>query len=214
MLLCLLSAINCGKGQKLLATRPKWREFGVIEDWIVLLERLLEWKSWPNSPKMLKTDVLQAKTKHRCIVCLMRRVAARQAGMGLKLMKFHRILHMADAILNFRVPLECDTGVDKSHHIPAKAASQLTQRDLAKVEEQTAERLLEMELLGVAQAETEGNWLCDCQPGHDDDNNNMAKLPRKLPSCLGGSVYHTEINGQTGRLSMVADRAEHGKRSI
>jgi hypothetical protein len=40
----------------------------------------------------------------------------------------------------------------------------------------------------------------------------MAKLPRKLPSYLGGSVYHAEINGQTGRLSMVADRTEHGKK--
>jgi len=41
---------------------------------------------------------------------LMRKVAVRQKGMGLKIMKFHGILHMADAILNFGVPLEYNTG--------------------------------------------------------------------------------------------------------
>ena len=40
---------------------------------------------------------------------------------------------MADAILNFGVPLEYDTGDNESHHIPTKHAAQLTQKDLAKV---------------------------------------------------------------------------------
>jgi len=60
----------------------------------------------------------------------MRKVAARTSGMGLKLMKFHGIPHMADAILNFSVPLECNTGVNESHHIPTKKASLLTQHDV------------------------------------------------------------------------------------
>ena len=42
IILCLLTAICSGKGRKLLETRPKWRETGVIKYWILLLETLLE----------------------------------------------------------------------------------------------------------------------------------------------------------------------------
>jgi len=70
----------------------------------------------------------------------MRKVAKRTSGMRLKLMKFHGIMHMADAILNFGVPLECDTGVNKSHHVPAQKMSLVTQRDMNKIEEQTDRR--------------------------------------------------------------------------
>jgi len=105
----------------------------VIKDWILLLETLLEWEAWLNSNKMMKSDVQKAKTKHWYIMYLMRKVAVRQTGMGLKLMKLHGILHMADAILNFGVPLECDTGCNKSHHIPTKKVSMLTQKDLTRI---------------------------------------------------------------------------------
>jgi len=81
--------------------------------------------------------------------------------MGLKLMKFHGILHMADAILDFGVPLEHDAGVNERHHIPTKKASLLTQRDMNNIEEQTAERMLEMEVLALAKLEIGGMWLCD-----------------------------------------------------
>jgi len=110
----------------------------------MLLEMLLEWEAWLNSSKMMKSDIHKAKTKHRYIMYLMRKVAASTSGMGLKSMKFHGIPHMADAILNFGVPLECDTGVNESHHIPTKKASLLTHRDMNKIEEQTTERMLEM----------------------------------------------------------------------
>jgi len=102
----LLTAICSGEGRKPLETRPKWRETGVIKDWILLFETSLEWEAWLNSDKMMKSDVQKAKTKHRCIMCLMRKVAARKTGMGLKLIKFHSIMHITDAILNFGVPLE------------------------------------------------------------------------------------------------------------
>jgi len=72
----------------------------------MLLETLLEWEGWLNSSKMMKSDVHKAKTKHRYIMYLMCKVAARTSRMGLKLMKLYGILHMADAILNFGVPLE------------------------------------------------------------------------------------------------------------
>ena len=86
----------------------------------MLLETLLEYEAWLNCPKMMKSDVQKAKTNHLHIIYMMRNVAVRQKGMGLKIVKCHGILHVADAILNFGVPLECDTGCNKSHHIPAK----------------------------------------------------------------------------------------------
>jgi len=211
IILCLLTAISSSKGRRLLEKQPKWRECGVIEDWIMLLETLLEWEAWLNSTKMMKSDVHKAKTKHRYIMYLMRKVAARTSGMGLKLMKFHGILHMADAMLNFGVPLEYDTGANESHHIPTKKASLLTQRDINKVEEQTAERMLEMEVLALAKLEIGGKWLCDYRIGHGDDVPE-AVLPHKTRCSLGGAVYHTEKNGQTGELLMRSDRPEKGKK--
>jgi len=213
ILLCLLSAITSGKGRKILESRPKWRQHGIIDDWIMLLETLLEWEAWLNSPKMLKSDVQRAKTKHRYIIYLMRKVALRKTGMGLKLMKIHGILHMADAILNFGVPLEYDTGCNESHHIGTKKASQLTQKDLTKVEEQTAERMLEMEVLTLAQAEIDGTWLCDYRLGHASDleDTNMA---HKTRTFLGGAAYYTYQNGQTGEYLMRTERPEKGKKEF
>ena len=131
--------------------------------------------------------------------------------MGLKLMKFHGILHMADAILNFGVPLEYDTGCNESHHIPTKKASQLTQKDLNKVEEQTAERLLEMEVLALAQAEIGGNWSCDYSLSHAPAQLNCAEMPHKMRTSLGGALYWVTKNAETGQLAMKADRSNANK---
>lgn len=60
------------------------------------------------------------------------------------------ILHMADEILNFGVPLELDTDDNKSHHIPAKVAAQLTQKIKKNVEESTSKRLIEKKVLDLA----------------------------------------------------------------
>ena len=207
-----LQAVSSAKGQSLLEKQPKWRECGVIEDWIMLLETLLEWEAWLNGSKMMKSDVHKAKTEHRCIMNLMHKVAARTSGMGLKLMAFHGIPHMADAILNFGVPLEHNTGVNESHHIPAKKASLLTQRDVNKIKEQTAERMLKMEVLALAKLEIAGTWLCDCRSGHADDVPDVM-LPHKTCCSSGGTVHHTQKNGHTGKLSMHSERPQKGKKN-
>ena len=183
---------------------------GVVDDWILLLETLLEWQGWLNSAKMVKSDVQRAKVKHRYIMYLVRKVANRKEGMGLKLMKFHGILHMAEAILNFGVPLEYDTGCNESHHIDTKKASQLTQKDLAKVEEQTAERMLEMEVLALAQAEIGGKWLSDYRLGGADESND-SHLQHKTQTLLGGTAYYVTQNGQTGDYFVRAERADKSK---
>jgi hypothetical protein len=179
----------------------------------MLLETLLQWEAWLNSPKMMKSDVHRAKTKHRYIMYLMRKVAARVKGMGLKMMKFHGILHLAEAIQNFGVPLEYDTGCNESHHIDTKKASQLTQRDLTKVEEQTAERMLEMEVLALAQSEIAGKWLCDYRLGLEEGPE-KPEFAHKTRTRLGGSAYFATLKGGSGEYGMRADRPNKSKKEF
>ena len=65
---------------------------------------------------MKRSDVVRLKEKHRFIMYIMRNVAKRSKGMGLKIMKFHAILHLVEDILLFGVPSEFDTGAQESHH--------------------------------------------------------------------------------------------------
>jgi len=82
-----------------------------------------------------------------------------------------------------------------------------------KIEEQTAERMLEMEVLALTKLEIGGTWLCDHRLGHADDLSD-AVLPHKMRCSLGGAVCHTEKNGQTGQLSMRSERPEKGKKKF
>jgi hypothetical protein len=56
------------------------------------------------------------------------KTANQQAGMGLKLTKFHAIVHMATDILHFGMPMCFDTGSDEAVHKSIKKT--------AKVEEE------------------------------------------------------------------------------
>ena len=71
---------------------------------------------------------------------------------------------IADDILNFGVPMEVDTGANKSGHKPAKKAAMLAQRIEEKFNYQTAQRLQEMHVLELALAEIEGKcmWFSGC----------------------------------------------------
>ena len=81
--------------------------------------------------------------------------------MGLKLMKFHGIMHMARDILNFGVPMEFDTGANESGHKDTKKAALLTQKNQETFTKQTADRLDEMEMLSYAEEELQGNCTWD-----------------------------------------------------
>ena len=75
--------------------------------------------------------------------------------MGLKLLKFHMILHICEDIIEFGVPLELDTSPNESMHKPSKKASKMTQRAADTFNFQTATRLVEFTLLDLAMAEIE-----------------------------------------------------------
>jgi hypothetical protein len=70
--------------------------------------------------------------------------------MGLKILKFHGIVHIVDDIINFGVPMNYDMGSDKSGHKPAKAAAKVTQKRKEYFDEQVGSRLTEVKALDLA----------------------------------------------------------------
>ena len=87
------------------------------DDWIMLLEIMLEWDAYLNSESMFTCHVKRLSTKHRYILCLIRKIARRTSGMGPNLVKFHIILHLVKDILQFGAPLEFNTGRRKRHFV-------------------------------------------------------------------------------------------------
>ena len=88
----------------------------------MLLERLLQWEMWLKSDEMRPNNVSRAKTKHRYLMFLICKIGNRTAGMGLKIVKFHAIMHMAQDILDYGVPMEFDTGANESGHKAEKSS--------------------------------------------------------------------------------------------
>ena len=120
------------------------------------METLLQWERWLKSSSMEKKHVREARDKHRWIMYLMKKVGKRAARMQLKLTKFHGIVHMADDIFNFGVPMEVDTGSNESGHKATKTAARLTQKNEDTFDHQTAKRLEEVHLLDLAVLEISG----------------------------------------------------------
>jgi len=186
VLFLMLCVVKSTAGRKLLLRRPKFKEPGALEDWVLLLETLLEWETWLNSPKIMKKDLQKAGFKHRYLMYLAKRVGRRTEGMGFKLVKFHAILHLVQDIRNFGVPQEVDTGANESHHKPAKVAAKLTQKKKENFDYQTSLRLDEMKLLELAMLEFEG-----CCPWDYVDGYFHPPEPPKdfLEPATGGGVF-------------------------
>ena len=116
-------------------------------------ELLLQWESYLCRREMKVELVKRMEKKHRYIMQTIKEVAQREKGMGLKLMKFHAIIHLVMDILLYGVPKEFDTGSNESHHKPTKAAAKLTQRKESTFNYQTALRITEFLLIDLAMAE-------------------------------------------------------------
>ena len=155
VLLIIAAVLHSTLGRKLLMKKKKFGKMEGLKDWITLVELLLMWESYLCEKRMKVLDVKKLKTKHRYIMYLMKNVAVRTEGMGLKLMKFHATLHMVQDIILFGVPYEFDTGANESHHKPTKAAAKMTQRKEATFNIQTATRMTEFLALDFAMAEIE-----------------------------------------------------------
>ncbi len=153
ILLVMLAVLRSTHGAHIMERRKKTRDETWRDDWMLLVETLLEWEAFLNEPEMSLRILERLKKKHRFIMYLMRKIANRTDGMGLKLMKFHAILHTVEDIILFGVPTEFDTGANESHHKPSKYASTLTQRKADTLNHQTATRLTEFRLVDLAMLE-------------------------------------------------------------
>ena len=157
ILLCLASILQCQGARTLLRQkRRKFKKKSVIPDWQVLIDTLLQWDMWLQSDQMKTKHVKFAQDKHRYIMYLIKKVGKRETGMGLRLTKFHGIVHMAQDILNFGVPMEMDTGSNESGHKVTKTAARLTQRMEETFDKQTCDQLKELHVIELASAEIEG----------------------------------------------------------
>ena len=157
VLLIMLAMLRSTKGREILKTRKRFNdgEDTTLDDWILLVELMLEWEAYLNEPFMYRKHVKRLEKKHRFIMYIMRKVAQRTQGMGLKLLKFHTILHIWEDILQFGVPLEYDTSANESMHKPSKKASKMTQKAADTFNQQTATRLVEFQLIDLAMEEIE-----------------------------------------------------------
>jgi hypothetical protein len=84
---------------------------------------------------------------------LLQKTANRQAEMGLKLTKFHAIVHMAKGILHFGMPMCFNTGSNKAGHKPMKKAAKVTQKCKDLFDEQVGQRMAEVHALNLAHEE-------------------------------------------------------------
>ena len=128
ILLCIAAALQTTRGKELAWSRSAFGGENALSDWIMLVETLLQWEMWLKSDELPRNEVINAENKHRYIMYLVKKVGRRNQGMGMKVAKFHQIMHIADDILNFGVPMEVDTGANESGHKPAKKTAMLTQQ--------------------------------------------------------------------------------------
>ena len=159
ILLVIAAVLRSSKGRELLKTNKNFDNDVYLKDWTILVEMLLEWEAFLNEPEMDFKHVMKLNRKNRYLMYVMKKVARRSGGMGLKLMKFHVIVHMYMDILLFGVPLEVDTGSNESGHKETKIAAKLTQKNESCFDFQTCTRLDEFLVIDLAVAEIAGQRL-------------------------------------------------------
>ena len=157
VLLLILVMVKSQAGVRILKKTRKggFKTQESIDDWALLLEQLLLMEGYLNVPEMEVRDLKKLQKGIRYIMYLTRMVAQRSEGMGLKLLKFHSLLHVVDNIALYGVPLECDTSANESHHKPTKQAAKLTQMIHETFNLQTGTRLIDFEVVDYARCEME-----------------------------------------------------------
>ena len=122
-------------------------------------------------------------------------------GMGLKIYKYHAILHVADDIMNFGAPLECDTGSNEKGHKPTKSSAKLTQKIAERFDGQTVVRLEELYLLDLVTEELAGRPLWNYFLGHD-----QAEEAPKLEHTwsLGGAKFRAFWDNEMNKFRLAS----------
>jgi len=198
VMLVIAAILRSQKGQELLrkSRKKNFREDWLIRDWILLVETLLQWEAYLMSDQMDKKHVTRLQQKNRFVMFLLKKVGNRTKGMGFKVMKFHAILHLAEDIYNFGVPMVVDTGSNESHHKTTKVAAKLTQKDIKTFEKQTCDRCDDFEVLELAMQEMEGRPLWEYFSGYE--HKNSVKVDKE--NEVGGMMYEVFVDKETQKV--------------
>jgi hypothetical protein len=198
-----------GKNKLLNLPRHKFTE-NQLKDWVMLVDTLLQWEAYLKAGQMKRKDVERLQKKHQWLLHLLKFVGARRKGMGFKLVKFHAILHLAEDICMFGVPMNVDTGSNESHHKRTKVAAKLTQKDPTTFEEQTSKRLDDLHVLDLALLEMGGRALWDYEEGvtstrADPGGDVRVKEEEIENKHLGGTMFEVYKDETDQLLVRVAD---------
>ena len=225
VLLLIAAVLRSTKGREMLSKNKHFQEEAHVKDWLLLVESLLEWEAYLCEPKMRVADVKRLDHKNRFIMYLFAKICRRTEGMGLKVFKFHAIIHMARDILLYGVPKEHDTGSNESGHKVTKVAAK---KNLLTFELQTATRLIEFLLVEWAMAEINGRRLCDyygrfdpLPPEVDDDGSESSTSepesstnPRGRTTNPGTKSVANQEEPVTGGAMMEVYYGGHGDACI
>ena len=192
ILLCMAITLRCGAVRRLLPRRRHTLfNNNVLNDWQLLIDTLLQWEQWIKRGQMEIDHVKKLELKHCHLIYLMKKVGRRVQGMGLKIAKFHSIVHLTNDILNFGVPLEVDTGSNESGHKVEKTAAKLTQKKKEFFDIQTARRLEEVHLIDLAMEEIKckklWNYDEDCRP-------TTPQIEKIKATRVGGVKYYVKFS--------------------
>jgi hypothetical protein len=183
-----------------------------LDDWITLLETLLQWDSWLRQPEMAKKHVKLLQEKHKRLMWMIYKVGRKLKGMGLKTAKYHGILHIVQCILDFGVPMLYDSSQVEAHHKDSKKAATLTQKNKVRFNQQTAQRLKEMNLLALAEEEINGRPLWHYFAGHEhDEEGHLSPEEEEDAPELGGETLQCSLSAD-GELQLTSDKKIKGKR--
>ena len=114
-----------------------------VEEFRYLFEHLLCFEQWYKQERVHKRDLRNGKALSSIRVCMKKvvKILDRQEGEGLKITKFHSLLHTVDDMLQFGSTQNFHSGPgESSHKDNVKRHAKRTQGRKAKLEQQTAVR--------------------------------------------------------------------------
>ena len=221
VLLIMAAMLRSAEGRRVLksARKKNYASDWLIDDWCLLVETLLQWEEYMKEPLMERKHLRKLRDKQKFVMYLIKRIARREKGMGLKIVKFHAMLHMVDDIFMYGVPRGLDTGANESHHKITKVAAKLTNRNHATFEKFTAQRLWEFLLLDLAQQEMDGRPLWEYLDGYDDyeesdddeETNDEDEMPPLEADAAAAAPAELPVYGISGTRIKVSVDPESGE---
>lgn len=219
VLLIMAALLASTGGKRLLMKKKNFGGEQGLADWTLVVELLLEWEAFLSEPVMKREHVVRLVKKQRFIMYVIKQVAHRREGMGLKIMKYHSMIHQANDMLLYGVASEFDTGSNESHHKLAKLAALLTQRIEAMFDLQTGTRMAEFLVLDLAIEEIERNnkvWEYFLEDEDTDSEGEVAEIEQEIKISTGGTRIriHEDYDNDNEPEFAVLGKSKKRKESV